>query len=441
MGFCHSQSVKTSSLPPSHFFFKTQILPPLFLDDKIEFSGSGTKTSLGGIFSVLKTTISEANVAYQFFYAEDVACDEITAQIARENSLLQEINSLPESNFFRYHGPFLLKDEKETLMQEMRIVVFKFETGSISLKDLLLMRGPLSEKEAISVALSLAHSLVVLHEKRITHRNVKLENIMITWQNDKIAYKFLNFSEALQLNFEENEIPFHKQALLHESLPELNTNPSPKTYDPILGDVYCFGLMMKELLGFSSNESHLSEELKGILKKLQDPIPKNRFSFEEIENILSNLPGASLDLDAEAIFEWKQKQMSTPINALRTAIDNGMLFCSLHKPKIAEHYMIKAEKIYKENEELLLENNELQRDFMLFSGVYYDEIHYQDMAENFYNQALSFSKSPHNTIEVLKKLANLNQNKPERMIKLCERLHPLLLEQNQQNKPFMNKIC
>ena len=192
MGTCYStKNIKNSNSPHSPLcFFKMKSPPTLFLREELGFSGMIAKTRFGGIFQESAKNL-KGSFGYEFFiYSEEVERDPVTIQISHEDSIFFSISSLSDPTFLQYHGPWLLKDQESPLKE--RIVVLKFEAGLMSLEEFLVMHGQLNEECAGKVAFSLAHSLAMLEGKGISHRNIKLQNITVTWQNSKLSFKILN---------------------------------------------------------------------------------------------------------------------------------------------------------------------------------------------------------------------------------------------------------
>lgn len=166
--------------------------------------------------------------------------------------------------------------------------------------QILKEKGPLSEKVFLRVARSITSALAYAHTRKIAHRDVKPDNILI----DKNGHVYLiDFGIAKVMR--ENATKTAYQALTPMfAAPERQTGEAD--YNPFLSDVYEIGVT---LFNFTTNEMpyrnptnpdinewggpaarRLSPHLRKILMKATHPDPSKRYgSVAELNKALEDL--------------------------------------------------------------------------------------------------------------------------------------------------------
>lgn len=153
-----------------------------------------------------------------------------------------------------------------------------------------LLENPLSLKRALEMVLEISYAICHLHTHGIIHRDLKLENILVTEQG---LIKVIDFGIAQLLAHVKEE---ERSVFLHRTIgtpiymsPEQLENPENVSYP---SDIYSLGIIAYELvLGkFSHGHVHLSLMPKGlqkILTKALRPNPDER--YQDIVDFIGDL--------------------------------------------------------------------------------------------------------------------------------------------------------
>ena len=175
-------------------------------------------------------------------------------------------------------------------------IAMEFVQG-VSLRQ-YLQHNPISLKRALEMILETAYALCHLHTHGIIHRDLKLENILVTESGN---IKVIDFGIAQLLTEKSDESPYHTQRLIGTPIymsPEQRENPESVSYP---SDIYSLGIIAYELvLGkLSHGRIHLSLMPKGlqkILAKALQPRPEDRYQdvVDFITDISAYLNSATL---------------------------------------------------------------------------------------------------------------------------------------------------
>lgn len=431
MGSYHTLNHKPNLLTPTPFF-KNRSPPPFSLHQNDIIHYLVSKTPTGDLYKLNNPSTNDHHYIKFFIYSPELGLDEQTSRLSQEDAILQEVASIPLPYFLKYYGPYEI-EEKDG---ENKIIVFKFEAGLLSLKELLLMRGLLSEEQVVPIFSSLVQAFVCLQEKNIAHRNIKTENIVLIYEEGRILFKIMDFSEAVKLKAGEEEISVNKKSISHEIMPELKSQTFSKDYNPFLADVYCLGLVICELLGVSpvtyqdegNNDKH---SLKELLGRMLNQKPIERAGFKEIQEYISHINQTNkqddLHLETDSVIKWREKQISSSLlKNLKGLLDVGKLHLQLNHSKYTEEYFSKAEEIY-----LQVSNNpDISKYFDLSLGSYYNKEGNLDKAEEYYTSFLDLPIPPTERVECLKELVILYKRigKSEERQKCYEKLNDIAKE-------------
>lgn len=176
-------------------------------------------------------------------------------------------------------------------------IALEFITGG-SLKQ-YIQDSPLSLKRALEMVLDISYAICHLHTHGIIHRDLKLENILVT---DEGQIKVIDFGIAQLLALVKEE---ERSVFLHRTMgtpiymsPEQRENPENVSYP---SDIYSLGIIAYELvLGkFSHGHVHLSLMPKGLQKILTKALRPNR--DERYQDIVDFIADLSEYLNSDAL--------------------------------------------------------------------------------------------------------------------------------------------
>jgi len=133
-------------------------------------------------------------------------------------------------------------------------------------------------KKALEVSLEIAYALCHLHTHGVIHRDLKLENILMTRKN---TIKVIDFGIA-QILTERGEAEGKRRRIVGTPIymsPEQKLNPDAVSYP---SDIYSLGIIIYELVLGRTNHGkvHVSRMPKGlrpILTKCLQPLATNRY--------------------------------------------------------------------------------------------------------------------------------------------------------------------
>lgn len=138
-----------------------------------------------------------------------------------------------------------------------------------SLKGRVDIRKMLNEKEALSIIRSVARALGHAHEERLVHRDVKPENIIMNWDDQKAKWR--PFLTDFDLAWFTTATQFTKEALgvVYYASPEQQATPMSASAHAPTTDIYSFG----QLCNFATTGSNpvplgVADNLSALKKRL-----------------------------------------------------------------------------------------------------------------------------------------------------------------------------
>jgi len=175
-----------------------------------------------------------------------------------------------------------------------RYIVMEFVEGT-NLRE-LIKNSDINEDQAIGIIIQILTAMNYAHGKGVIHRDLKPENVMISKNN---IVKILDFGIALSLKYKRLTKPSKRLTIGVKLGSKSYMSPEQKKAPGSVAlqtDIYSIGLLFYELLTntlIASNYDYLQHrnlykiikentsidvELKKIILKAIDKIPKNRYS-------------------------------------------------------------------------------------------------------------------------------------------------------------------
>lgn len=189
-----------------------------------------------------------------------------------------------------------------------------------------LQHNPLSLRRSLEIILEIAYALCHLHTHGIIHRDLKLENILMTEDGH---VKVIDFGIA-QLLTERKDSTTSRQQLIGTPIymsPEQRDTPESVSYP---SDIYSLGIIAYELIlgKLSHGKIHLSLVPKGlqkILVKTLQPKPEDRYqdAVDFITDISAYLNSASLQ---------KEKKGGDQLSEMAEHIQQAQMALVPHEP-------------------------------------------------------------------------------------------------------------
>ncbi|MBA3237727.1 MAG: protein kinase [Parachlamydiaceae bacterium] len=266
----------TEPLPQSKESYTPESLeiPHVIGQFKIESLLPGGGMSRLYLATDLKT---QSEVAVKILLPKYVYYPDIVERFLREAEILSYVDH-----------PNIVKMYSHGTWEGGFYIVMEFILGG-SLRQCIL-NNPLSLRRALEMILDIAYGVCHLHTQGIIHRDLKLENILVT---DEGVIKIIDFGIAQLLHAVKDE---EQSAISQRTVgtpiymsPEQRENPETVSYP---SDIYSLGIIAYELLlgRLSHGHVHLALMPKGlqkILAKSLQPDPRDR--YQDIVDFIGDL--------------------------------------------------------------------------------------------------------------------------------------------------------
>jgi len=237
-------------------------------------------------------------------------------QIMHEYELWKEI----------INNEFFLKLKHFSIRKSPKIkVFFLIECGICTITDILEYRHNYSEPEIAYILSQLIKSLTALKKLGISHRNLKLDNIILQKfsKNGPNNYKIFDFSLAFSPKLNNTEIIGITESY---ASPELIKAETYTNFDFFKADIYSLGIICLNLMGFSSSILKIGikaiENLSFIAKypristlmfDMLNENPEKRCDYNYIELFLLDIDEKSPD-EAEFLQKIVERQENSRKN-------------------------------------------------------------------------------------------------------------------------------
>lgn len=328
--------------------------------------------------------------------------ESITQDIAKEDFILEKIQSLNNPIFLKYLG--LMRDPKS----ENNLVVV-MESGEATLGHLIKLGLKFNQNELLFILNDIVNQLAFLQKNGICNRDIKPDNFIIVKElNNSFKFKVSDFGIGCLIETKDTyqiEIKDFSTCTPKFASPEAlqmfdDEYEEENSYDPFLSDVYSLGKSLQIMMEPSQEFTEINELIKMMLIEQ----PKNRIDFFELQKRLEQ-PNYKTLMKVPRIEEYlghwrnnKDKDMSLK-QKLSKSLENMKLYNDIAHYAELEEYANIIEKLIEEN------NSELTKDRQ------YDRIMIQ-----IYNQIATFYKEKKQKYDQAEVLF-------EKSINLCKKLY------------------
>ncbi|GAB4233778.1 MAG: serine/threonine-protein kinase [Chlamydiales bacterium] len=252
----------------------------------------------GGMSSIFLAThpVTKESVTIKVLQQKFHGNDEITKRFLNEAYILSKVDHVNIVKFYEQGnwtgGPY---------------IAMEFIEGQ-SLRH-YIQNHPLTLKKALDIILEISYALCHLHTHGVIHRDLKLENVLLTKEGH---IKLIDFGIAQILGSERTEaVPPPQPRIIGTPIymsPEQRENPESVSYP---SDIYSMGIIAYELIlgKLSHGKVHLALIPKGlqkILSKALQPDPRNRYT-----DVVDFITAISAYMNSELI--EKEKKSSDDI--------------------------------------------------------------------------------------------------------------------------------
>lgn len=278
---------------------QTRIMTPEDFHKQKTIPGLEAKESLAAAFEVpkqigtykIESLLEKGGMSYVFLATHPDTKDPVTIKV-----LLPKYLSHPEivERFLKEANIIALADHPNIVKlyghgewEGGLYIAMEFVQG-VSLRQ-YLQNNPISLKKALEIILETAYALCHLHAHGIIHRDLKLENILMT---ESGHVKVIDFGIAQLLTENENASTPTRQRIIGTPIymsPEQRENPESVSYP---SDIYSLGIIAYELvLGkLSHGRIHLSLMPKGLQKILSKALqPKVVDRYQDVVDFITDI--------------------------------------------------------------------------------------------------------------------------------------------------------
>lgn len=163
--------------------------------------------------------------------------EQFIARFKREIDLLQQLDNPHIIHLYDW----ALREYDSEINQVLSYIIAELVEGH-SLADIVDLRAPLEEADALAIARQLAIGLADIHGKNIVHRDIKSQNIMITPENQA---KIIDFGIAKGHDHATITDPSHFTGTLYYAPPEQILEAHSVDHR---ADIYSLGVVLYEML-------------------------------------------------------------------------------------------------------------------------------------------------------------------------------------------------
>ena len=257
----------------------------------------------------------------------------INRKIAAENNMLYKVESeLRIHEIVSHDGIAKILD---VIYTQTDIFIFMEFGENGTLYDYIVNYGPLSEQEALDFFTEIIASIDYLHSRGIAHRDLKLDNIVLT---KSLKPKLIDFGFAFQNRFFDTLRQTVCGTLEYMS-PEIIT---AKEYDPLASDIWSIGVCLY-IMVFSAypwNGSDLKISQRIIHGELVFPKTVRPLTAKLLKGMLQKNPQKRMN--AKEINELIHKKMIKETHSYKSSFS---ITKRIHKPYVAPAMSFRNMKI------------------------------------------------------------------------------------------------
>ena len=244
--------------------------------------GSG---SFGKIYKV-KWNKNNNNYAMKVMHFENK--DKILYQKGRVKLIMDYQKKVKNDGLIKIYGDFCYKKGKEYNYYKLMELAESDWEQEIKIRN--NNNNYYSEKELLDIMIQLIKTLTLLQKNHITHRDIKLQNILLI--NNK--YKICDFGESRKLNQKGVIIQPIRGSELYMSpilFFGLNKDLSQVTHNTYKSDVFSLGMCILYAAGLCHNSLYEIREMTDMnnIKNILEKYLSKRYSKTFIELVLSML--------------------------------------------------------------------------------------------------------------------------------------------------------